>query len=117
MRLIACLALALIVCLPQYLMRTPPPSCTLSPEQLRAQREELLPGLFKRADKVSDISNGLRLRFIAKPGLLVEIARIIEKEQVCCSFLHFAVTAEPGGGEITLDITGPPGTREILQAL
>jgi hypothetical protein len=97
-------------------MSTSAPSCALSPEQLRAQREKLLPGLMKRA-KVSDLRNGVRLRFAPKPGLLKEIAGIMEKEQVCCSFLRFALTVESGGGDIVFDITGPKGTRELLKSL
>ena len=98
-------------------MRSTEPACTLSPEELTARREQLLPGLFKRADKVSDLPNGLRLDFTAKPGLLSDIARIIEQEQDCCSFLRFVLTIEPGGGAVTFEITGPDGTRETLKAL
>ena len=61
--------------------------------------------------------NGLRLRFAAKPGLLAELARIIEQEQTCCSFLQFHIAVEAGNGPITFDVTGPSGTREMLRAL
>jgi hypothetical protein len=29
-------------------------------------------------------------------------------------FLHVQIALEPNGGPITLDLTGPPGTREFL---
>jgi hypothetical protein len=109
------LAAALIVALSGTAMSAAP-TCSLSPAQLKAQREKLLPGLFKRAT-VTDLRNGLRLRFASKPGLLKGIAQIIEKEQVCCSFLRFNLTVEAGGGDIVFDITGPKGTRELLKAL
>ena len=41
------------------------------------------------------------------PGLLAR----------CCPFLRFVVTAEPNGGPIYLEVTGPPGTRELLDQL
>ena len=93
------------------------PTCSLSPDQLRERREELLPGLFERADDVSDMPNGLRLRFAAKPGLLAELARIIEQEQTCCSFLQFHIAVEADNGPITFDVIGPPGTRDMLHTL
>ena len=92
-------------------------ACSLSPQQLHKLRDGLLPGLFKRADKVTDIPNGFRLHFQHCAGLLAEITRIIEQEQVCCSFLRFQLTIEPSSGPITFEVSGPPGTREMLKAL
>jgi hypothetical protein len=98
----------------------PKVSCTLSPRQLEKQRKKLLPGLFKHADKVSDLSDGrdgIRLHFKQRAGLLVELARVIEREQDCCSFLSFNLVVEPSGGPVTFDITGPGGTRDMLRSL
>ena len=98
-------------------------ACKLSPEQLQKQRQELLPGLFKRADKLTDLTglpdaaDGIRLHFAHRPGLLAHLARIIAREQDCCSFLSFQITVEPSGGPVTFDITGPAGTRDLLKAL
>src|SRR5688572_17301689 len=72
--------------------------CTLTPEQLSAQREDLLPGLLKRADERVPLERGYRMKFTPKPGLLDEIARIVEQERGCCQFLKFQITAEPGNG-------------------
>jgi hypothetical protein len=107
---------------PTSQMEKPNPkvSCALSPQQLEKQRKKLLPGLFKRADKVTDLSDGtdgIRLHFKLRSGLLLELARIIEREQDCCSFLSFNVAIEPSGGPVTFDITGPAGTREMLKSL
>jgi hypothetical protein len=92
-------------------------ACNLPPEELRNRRDELLPGLLKRAEQVVDLENGLRFHFAACPGLLGELAIIIEQEQVCCSFLRFQISIEPGAGAITLEVTGPAGTREMLRSL
>ena len=96
--------------------------CTLTPEQLRARRDALLPGLLKRADERVALERGYRLKFMpphagSDAGLLDEIARIVEQERGCCQFLKFQITVEPGNGPIYLEVTGPPGTREMLDAL
>lgn len=98
---------------------TPPTgvACKLSPEQLAARRKQLIPGLFERAERVSDVENGLRFTFANRPGLLADLARLIEREQDCCRFLRFGLTAEPHAGPVTLEVTGPAGTAEVLRNL
>jgi hypothetical protein len=93
------------------------PACSLTPAELARNREQLLPGLIERAEKVVDLEDGLRLRFASRPGLLAELARVIDQERTCCSFLRFQVVAEAAGGPVTFDVTGPPGTRELLRGL
>ena len=92
-------------------------SCRLSPPELAARRQQLIPGLFTRAEKVEGIPNGLRFRFASKPGLLADLARIMEQEQDCCSFLRIQLTMEASEGPITFDVTGPEGTAEMLRKL
>jgi hypothetical protein len=90
-------------------------TCSLTPEELEAQREQLIPGLFKRAEKVEDIPDGLRFRFRHRPQLVAELAAVVERERVCCSFLSFRLLAEKGKGPITLEVTGPAGTARKLR--
>lgn len=92
-------------------------ACKLSPEQLATRRQQLIPGLFQRAAAVSDIPNGLRFRFVNEPGLLSDLSRVVEQEQDCCSFLRFQLTTEPNAGPVTFDVTGPPGTGDMLRKL
>ena len=94
-----------------------PIACSLSPAELSNRRDQLLPGLIQRAEEVTDLENGLRMRFGSRPDLLSELVGIIDQERTCCSFLRFQLTAEPGTGPVTFEVTGPPGTREMLRAL
>jgi len=94
-----------------------PVACTLSPAALQARRENLLHGLVRRTKDRRELTNGYSLRFAAESGVLSEIARTVDSERQCCRFLRFAVTVEPDAGPITMDLTGPPGTRELLAAL
>ena len=96
---------------------TPEIACRLTPQQLAERHAQLLPGLFARADQVTDIPNGRRLRFLHRPGLVLELAKVIEQERECCTFLRFHLATEPAAGPVTLDVTGPPGTAELLRQL
>ena len=93
------------------------PVCSLTPEQLQQRRQALIDGLLKRADQVTDLDNGLRLRFAYRNGLLAELARVIEQEHTCCSFLRFQLSVEASAGPITFEVSGPPGTRQMLRSL
>jgi hypothetical protein len=94
-----------------------PVACTLSPAALQARREDLLNALLRRTKERRELPNGYSLRFAAEGDVLAEIARTVDNERKCCRFLRFAVTVEPDSGPITVDLTGPPGTREFLAAM
>ncbi len=122
MRCLLPLALALVVSCstPPRDMAEPehaPVACALTPDELNDRRAQLIPGLIERAMEVADLEDGLRLTFESSPGLLLELARVVDQERTCCSFLRFKLSAEPGTGPVTFEVTGPPGTREMLRAL
>jgi hypothetical protein len=91
--------------------------CTLTPETIQTRRAALLPGLLARTESCEPLPEGYRVRFAATGDILTAIAHTVDAERQCCRFLRFLVTVEPDGGPITLDISGPPGTREFLDAL
>lgn len=94
-----------------------PVVCTLTKAALETRREGLLAQLLARAQTHEERPEGHRLVFAAGDDVLRAVARAVEAERECCRFLRFAVTVEPDGGPITLELTGPSGTREFLSAL
>lgn len=61
-----------------------------------------------------DLPDGLAFRFTA--DAFEQVARFVANERRCCPFLHFELSVEPADGPVWLRMTGPPGTREFLQA-
>ncbi|HYK83545.1 MAG TPA: hypothetical protein VEU55_10420 [Gemmatimonadales bacterium] len=94
-----------------------PIACTLSPADLRARRDSLLPGIVRRAVAREPLADGLRWQFQPSPDLLVALATVIDAERRCCPFLRFHVITEAAGGPVWLEVTGPAGTREFLDRL
>ncbi len=94
-----------------------PIACTLSPEALETRRRGLLSELLQRAPSHEFTADGLRLVFDADGDTLAQIAQVVNAERLCCRFLRFAVTVEPGGGPISLELSGPAGSREFIAAL
>jgi hypothetical protein len=89
----------------------------LSPDALNARRENLLGALLQRVTERHELANGLRMCFAADSETLDRVVRAIDAERQCCRFLQFTLSVAADGGPITLDLTGPDGTREFLAAI
>jgi hypothetical protein len=98
-------------------MRDLPVACTLSADELHSRRDGLLPGLIARAVSRVALHDGYRLTFQPAPALLEQVARVIDAERQCCRFLRFELVVEQDGAPITLEVTGPEGTKEYLENL
>ena len=94
-----------------------PIACTLTPEALRERRDGLLADLWRRAETHEHVDEGVRLRFAPVADTLAAIITAVDAERHCCRFLRFGIVVEPDGGPIILELTGPPGTREFVDAL
>jgi len=94
-----------------------PVVCTLSPEALSARRQGLLTELVRLAESHEELDNGVRMAFAATDDALTRVVQTVAAERRCCEFLRFQITLEPAGGPLTLELTGPAGTREFLMAL
>ena len=60
------------------------------------------------------VAGGYRFRF--DPSALDQVTRFVENERKCCPFLTFVVEVASSPGPIWLQMTGPDGTREFLDA-
>jgi hypothetical protein len=94
-----------------------PIACTLGPGALAARRQGLLSDLLRRAETHEELPQGHRLSFVAAEDTLALIVKTVEAERQCCRFLRFQITVEPDGGPVSVELTGPPGTREFVSAL
>ncbi|HEX6589228.1 MAG TPA: hypothetical protein VF039_09405 [Longimicrobiales bacterium] len=71
--------------------------------------------LFEQRTSLRPIEDrGYRATFAA--SAFDEVARWITHERLCCPFLRFEVAVWPARGPIALTMTGPAGTRELLDA-
>ncbi len=91
--------------------------CNLNPAELELNRDALLPGITARAQDSEVLPEGIRWRFTPSPGLLSALAAMIDAERRCCPFLQFTVVAEIGSDSVSLEVTGPTGTRQFLDRL
>jgi len=92
--------------------------CTLSTPELRERRAGLLRRVRERLQEATPLAggDGYELRFPGDEETVAEVLELVRLESRCCAFLRFRVTLEPGGGAVTLEVSGPPGGAEILAA-
>lgn len=92
-----------------------PIACLLPAPELRARTAGEINELTKLAREITALEDGYQLRFEPEGGLLVRLAAFVERERECCPFLRFDLTVEPAAGPIYLRLTGPEGTKTLLQ--
>ena len=98
-------------------MKELPIACELTPAELEARRQGLLPELLTQATERVQLSNGFRWRFAPSTEVLMAAVKTIDAERQCCRFLKFVLTTEADGGDVWLEVTGPGGTNEFLSEL
>ena len=94
-----------------------PIACTLDAAAIKTRRDGLLAQLCSSAKHRERLRNGLRLEFAAGSETLALIGAAIDAERRCCRFLTFQLTVTEDEGPVVLELTGPAGTREFLDAL
>jgi hypothetical protein len=90
--------------------------CTLDERALADRRQDLLARLAAAATTRTVLADGVALTFPEAGVAMPLLWQVLEAERQCCRFLRFRLTLEPALGPITLEITGPTGTREFLQS-
>jgi hypothetical protein len=93
-----------------------PVACSLSGPEILERRAGLLRRVRERVVAARQLAEpaGYELRFPGDEAIVADVLDLVRLESRCCAFLRFRVTVEPGGGEVTLEVSGPPGGAEIL---
>jgi hypothetical protein len=67
-----------------------------------------------RAQECRDLPEGYAIRFTNDE--FEAVARFVANERKCCPFMSFELAVAPAAGPLWLRMTGPEGTRRVLQA-
>ena len=89
---------------------------TVLDEHEREQFVSVADALFAAVQETRELENGFAFRFLNQPNQLVQIAKFVERESQCCSFLHFNLEVKPASGPVWLHIIGAKGTKQFLGA-
>jgi nucleotidyltransferase/DNA polymerase involved in DNA repair len=95
-------------------MNSLPIACDLTSVELRERRRTVLETLRSAVLVVEELADGFACSFMSEGNRFKELANMIDLERQCCPFLQFRVTVAAGHGPLTVEITGPEGTKEFL---
>ena len=92
-----------------------PVICTLSDVEMREREVGLLARFKSGFIAAEELANGYSFRISGDKEWFVLVSELIAVERECCRFLTFELRADPQMGPLTLRITGPNGTKELLK--
>ena len=74
--------------------------------------------LFQSVQTIHEVENGFEFMFpnFDAAENLIQLAEFILNERRCCPFLEFTLKITPNDAPISLLLTGPEGTQELLRA-
>ena len=91
-----------------------PVACSLMPAELQERRRTLLLKMRIVVSEVTELKDGFRYQFQLNDDVLSDLTKLIQLEHQCCPFLTFRLTIGAGIDSVSLEMTGPTGTKEFL---
>lgn len=95
-------------------MKSLPLACNLTSAELEERRRTVLEKLRDGVVEAKELADGYSFSFTSEGNRFKELAEMIDVERQCCPFLQFRITLSAGNGPLTLEITGPEGTKDFL---
>ena len=94
-----------------------PVACSLTNSELQERRKEVLARAKAAVIGKKETENGFIFQFSSSSERITALANLIAQEHLCCPFLSFRLTVEPGDGPVSLELSGPQGTKEFFTTL
>ncbi len=91
-------------------------ACKLTSLELQKYKTEVIALLKNNILKREELSNGYHYTFIGSDTILDQTITFIKAERQCCNFLTFNIVIEDDQSCIILNITGPDGTKDFINA-
>jgi hypothetical protein len=88
--------------------------CSLSEEDLKKRRRDVLDHVRTLARGTRALPDGFAYEFTFNPETLSALARLVALEHECCRFLSFKLFVGAGDEPLTMEVTGPPGSKAMI---
>lgn len=91
--------------------------CRLGSSEMQERLGEVRGNFLVHVRGVEELENGYRYRFEKSTDRMQTLTEFIDFESRCCAFMRFDLSVEAGAQEISLSLTGPAGTKELLESM
>ena len=92
-------------------------ACCLSDAELRKRVATLLARFESAVIATEELPDGYVFRVLGDKKWMGVVWEAIVAERECCPFLTFELTAQSNMGPVSVRVTGPAGTKEILKTI
>lgn len=91
-------------------------TCKLTTPELQEREKTVIAEIKKLVVKRVETTNGVRYSFNDSDSTIDLLANFIKTERVCCSSFEFNLVVGQSEGFITLELTGPEGTKDFIES-
>ena len=90
--------------------------CTLNDAEFRERERDVLQKIKASVLSTHETESGYAFRFPSDDVAFAALNEFIVLERRCCPFLDFKMTVPRGEGDIFLELSGPEGAKEFIEA-
>ena len=94
-----------------------PTACSLTTAEFRDREATLLAQFRSAVIETEELQDGYAFSLPGDSESIELAGKLIMAERECCSFLTFALIAEPNKGPVIVRVTGRTGTKEFLSTI
>lgn len=91
-------------------------TCKLTTPELQEQKKTVIAEVKKLVVERVEITNGVRYSFSDSDSTIDLLTNFIKTERLCCSFFEFNLIVGQSEGLITLELSGPEGTKDFIES-
>jgi hypothetical protein len=92
-----------------------PPTCKLTPPELRERKEQVILLLKKQVFEKKELPDGYSYRFDGTDEMLESVVSFVKTERQCCDFFNFKISVT-NDSFIWLEISGSPEAKKFIEA-
>jgi hypothetical protein len=90
-------------------------ACRLTTPELQQRKRTVIAELKSLVLERTEIVDGVRYSFKDTDDIISLLTDFIKTERLCCPFFVFNLTVGQQEGLITLQLSGPQGTKEFIE--
>ena len=91
-------------------------TCKLTTPELQEREKTVIAEIKILVVKRVETTNGVRYSFNDSDSTIDLLANFIKTERVCCSSFEFNLVVGQSEGFVTLELTGPEGTKDFIES-
>lgn len=90
-------------------------ACTLTEAEAKQRAEWVDADVLPYFEALEERADGYAMRFARTSAAFEAVTELVRLESDCCGDFHFQVDVPPGADTVTLTVTGPDGTKALIE--